>query len=420
MPDVPQTALGVGLITRLRTPNKGNEALSSECIRALECDPRVERVVLVPRVPPYMLKFDTAAARAARSFMEAVDRWTAQALRMEAAAPGPAEALPHNVVLDERDKRRGHPVDRFKKMIGLRSRVAKLGRHDDDYGRRLRLVRECGNLVLNAAGEFWERADDIPFRHLLDLHFAKAVGCRTAIINHTFSLVDPAVLDLAAIVYNELDYISVRDETSRDAVAALGVDPARISIASDLVFLTEPEPAEQSGNVVALCPNTALRRSLHEDWGALIGALQARNIDCRLCSNDFPVDGKFLDQLSNRYGLPIVGRGLGYRAYSGLLGTFGAVVSGRLHTGVLAIVAGTPLIPVEGLTFKITAAMAEIGNPFPAVNFDDPRWLDLTVSSIEKALDPGGRMREATADVAARQKALAGASVAELVTAIAR
>ena len=381
-------------ITRLNTANKGNEALSCEWIRLLRSH-LTGGVSLAPRTPDHLLPFTVdslgAAERAPavfRGWADAiVDDWAK-------APPPPAPPEPARVVLDERFEPEDSPIKKLKRLLKLRVRFAAIGGFKAGYGRRLSAFAEAGCVILNPAGEFWTTATDIPLRHLLDIYVAKRIGCRTAIVNHTFELVEPRLLEVVKVAYGAMDLISVREETSKKRLTDLGIDPEKILIAPDFVFMTEPTAAERApggGARIALCPNSAYLKNPAEEWSKLAGALLSQGHEVALVTNDFPIDHDTLDRLSERFDLPKLGAGLSYRDYSALLGGFDAVVSSRLHTCVMALTAGTPVVPVEGLDFKITAAMAAAGVPIAAVRPGDGDWVADVAGSIATILkDPAG------------------------------
>ncbi|QIK79262.1 polysaccharide pyruvyl transferase family protein [Sphingomonas piscis] len=95
------------------------------------------------------------------------------------------------------------------------------------------------------------------------------------------------------------------------------------------------------------------------------------------------------------------------KAYAGFLGTFDAVVSSRLHTGVLALTASTPVVPIEGLQFKITAAMTAAGVPLAAVRPGDPGWVDNVLRSLDSILaDPAAARAWAGAAVRRQRESI--------------
>jgi polysaccharide pyruvyl transferase WcaK-like protein len=143
---------------------------------------------------------------------------------------------------------------------------------------------------------------------------------------------------------------------------------------------------EEERPTVALCPNSAYLVDAAEEWSKLAKALIARGCRVSLVTNDFPTDRATLAMLAAQFDLPIKGAGLSYTDYAALLGTFDAVISSRLHTGVMALTAGTPVIPVEGLDFKITAAMSAAGVPIPAVRPGDRAWVPTVMRSLEHIL----------------------------------
>ena len=400
---------GVVFITRLRTGNKGNEALSGEWIKLLRRHLPAGKFALLPRVPDHLLQFQVAMLGGPGEAQGRFRKWADEAIEAWAAAPPePAAPIAAELVLDEGDEPKETPVHKLKRLLKIRARMARAGRYRRDYAARLSAFSRAGCVILNPAGEFWTTATDIPLRHLLDIYIAKRIGCRTAIVNHTFELVEPALLEVAKLVYQAVEMISVREETSKKRLTDLGVSPDKIVVAPDVVFMTEPTSALAPGpngrRGVAICPNSAYLKNPEEEWGRLVQALIDRDYSVTLVTNDFPIDRPTLDALAKRFGLAQLGAGLSYRDYAGVLGGFDAVVSSRLHTCVMALAAGTPVIPVEGLDFKITAAMDAAGVPIPAVRPGDGDWIESVLRSLDEVFRDRVAASQWTREVVARQR----------------
>ena len=399
---------GVAFITRLKTGNKGNEALSGEWLRLLQSHLPSGGLRIAPRVPDHLLQFNLDALRNPAQAPDLFRGWAERTIRDWAAAPPePAPSLPPSIVLDERHRVDDTWLTSLKQRLNIRSRLARLGTFRREYGSRLSAFSDAGCVILNPAGEFWSTARDIPLRHLLDIYIAKRLGCRTAIVNHTFELAEPILLEVAKLVYGSMDLISVREEQSKRRLTDLGIDADKILVAPDLVFMTDPVPLakQASGSPhIAICPNSAYLANAADEWGHLVGKLLEKGWKVSLVTNDFPIDRATLDRLSTSFRLPQLGEGMSYRQYSGLLGTFDAVVSSRLHSCVMGLTGGAPVVPIEGLQFKITAAMAAAGVPVPAVRPSTAGWQDSAMASIESVLSDPGKARGWVRAVVERQR----------------
>ncbi|QIK79263.1 polysaccharide pyruvyl transferase family protein [Sphingomonas piscis] len=264
---------------------------------------------IAPRVPNHLTLYELSALGPPDQAAARFEQWAEQIVADWSANRPPASRFGVTMpVLDETEIARPGPLFKVRRKLGIRSRLAHAGRYRSDYRNRLSAFQEAGCVILNPAGEFWISATDIPMRHLLDIYVAKKLGCLTAIVNHTFELVEPSLLQVVKHVYSAMDVISVREESSKARLTSLGIDPDLITVAPDVVFMTEPAPSDAhpaSGRArVAICPNTAYLDQAEDVWSDLIQALLDREYDLTLVTNDFPTDRPALDRLRERFGLP--------------------------------------------------------------------------------------------------------------------
>jgi hypothetical protein len=70
-----------------------------------------------------------------------------------------------------------------------------------------------------------------------------------------------------------------------------------------------------------------------------------------------------------------------------------------MHTGVLAMLGGAPVVAVEGASFKITGLFQELGLSMPVIRPASPGWVDAVVAQTTSAR----QQREvATREIAAK------------------
>jgi polysaccharide pyruvyl transferase WcaK-like protein len=101
------------------------------------------------------------------------------------------------------------------------------------------------------------------------------------------------------------------------------------------------------------------------------------------------------------------GRDLDYAGYAALLGSFDIVISSRLHTCVLALCAGTYVIPVETGTFKLSGFFSQIGLPDAAIPLNVSGWGDQILARLAAYRDdPSPLESQLAARDAAREELL--------------
>jgi len=391
------TSSEILLITRVRTINKGNQALSSAWVAMLQRAFPDAGLRLMERRPHHLLQYTLRRFASARDPIREFEAVTTKLARL---APGPSfvapvRAEPH-VVLDEKVARQPH-FAALRQRLNLRRWAARAGRYKVQYQQRLAACQRARLVVLNPAGEFFPEDPNPALYHLLDLYVAHKLGQPTAIVNHTLDVKDPTLRRLIPHIYRSLELVGFRDEKSVDAFRAMGGDTRNVLVTPDLA-LTIPRPtapAPRTGKIaVALHSPAASWSNRTSSWMDLIVALERKGFDISLISNELPSDQAFFDAVMQRARVRVEGAKLEYDRYCELLGSYDFIVSSRMHTSILAMVAGTPVIPVEASSFKITGLFQELGFATPVIQPSSAGWTDQVVDSALRMRD----QRAAAAD----------------------
>lgn len=404
------------LITRVRTLNKGNQALSAAWLSMLQRAFPNSPVRVLERRPRHLLQFTLRQLARERDPVEAFERLSSE---LATLAPGPgaigAPGMRTQILLDETIA----PPARFVKVrqrINLRGRLAALGWYSDEYRRRLAACQRARLVVVNPAGEFFPREPDAAFYHLLDAHVARTLGRPTAIVNHTMDITDPTLRRIIPVIYRTLDLVGFRDEKSVKAFREMGGDPANVVVTPDLALTIDPARSasvrKQTIGVAINVPEASAGGYLSR-WSEVIEALRCQGFRVVLISNEMPADLPFYERLAQQFpGLGVEGAKLDHERYGELLSTFDAVVTSRMHTGILAMTAGTPVVPVEGSSFKITGLFRELGFSEPVIRPGAGPWSTEVVSRV---VDVSSHRAEASADVLQRITAVRERIVSGLV-----
>jgi polysaccharide pyruvyl transferase WcaK-like protein len=366
------------LITRLVTLNKGNQALSVAWLKMLERAFPTASIRALERRPRHLLQFTLRELSNLRDPFEAFDEIATKLARL---APGPSVAgtAPRNphIRLDETV---APPVKllKLRQRLNLRGRLAQIGRYRKAYERRLSAMQRAKLVVVNPAGEFFPREPGAAFYHLLDAHGAQKLGVATAVVNHTMDITDPTLRKLIPTIYKTLDLVGFRDAKSIAAFREMGGKLDNVLVTPDLALTIErggDADARRSGTVaVAINVPEATAGGYLQDWHDVVAGLIANGSRVVLVSNEVPADMPFYTELARRHGVQIEGAGLDYDRYARLLGSFDCVVTSRMHTGVLAMIGGTPVVPVEGSSFKITGLFQELGLTTPVIRPGVTAW----------------------------------------------
>jgi polysaccharide pyruvyl transferase WcaK-like protein len=390
------------LITRVRTHNKGNQALSSAWLAMLSRAFPAARVRAMERRPAHLLQFTLEEFAAERDPFRRFDAVTS---RLAGLAPGAdyiaAPSPVQKIQLDE-----ANPKERafaaLRQRLNLRRWAARAGRYRDDYRRRLAACQRAQLVVVNPAGEFFPDDPAPALYHLLDVFVAHKLGRPAAIVNHTMDIADPTLRKLIPRIYRELALVGFRDDKSVAAFREMGGDLDNVLVTPDLALMTDlPARHAPQRNRVAIAVHApaASWSDRSAVWLDVIVGLRAQGFDVVLVSNEMPADQEFFAMVKQRAAVDVAGAGLEYDRYCELLGTFDFVVSSRMHTSILAMVAGTPVIPVEGPSFKISGLFAELGFTAPVIQSSAPGW---TAQVIEAAVRMRNGRDAYASDVAAK------------------
>lgn len=403
------------LITRIRTLNKGNQALSDAWLAMLERAFPATPIRILERRPRHLLQYTLRQFARERDPVAAFD---ALAERLARLAPGPdVIGAPGRtrILLDETISPPARMVA-LRQRLNLRGRLAGAGFYAEDYRRRLSACQRARLVVVNPAGEFFPREPQAAFYHLLDAHVARKLGRPTAIVNHTMDITDPTLRRIIPMVYRTLDLVGFRDEKSVTAFREMGGDLSNVLVTADLALTLDAIAGNRRrpGTVaVAINVPEAAANKYLDQWTGVIAGLQQAGLQVSLVSNELPADQPFYTQLQERFpGLAVEGAGLDHGTYAQLLAGFDSVVTSRMHTGILAMVAGTPVIPIEGSSFKITGLFRELGFEQPVIRPGAAGWQALVVA---RTTEVNGQRDAAAKDVVMKVNVMREQIIALLV-----
>lgn len=397
----------IALVTRTLTRNQGNVALSRAWQAILERHFPDSEVTLFERIPPRLKRYTLAQFAAARDPVAAFD---AAARTLRPGTPWLARAFTGDTIrLDRRSAAR--IPSRLREKLNLRSRLAHLGLYDADFSGRQALLSQCDLMVMNAAGEFLPRLTDTPLQYLLDLRAAQLLGLKTAFVNTSFEIIDPLVCKLAVHVLDKADLVAFRDHASEARYRQAG-GRCTVHIVPDAAMLIDSIqlPKPPTGRVaISLSARLSDGKLVQEQWRNLALQLRDNGLEPVFISNEWQTDEPVFQPWLVRDGFAAEGKGLDVPAYIDMLAGFDAVISARLHTCVLAMLAGTPVIPVEIETSKISGFFEQLDLPDRPLSTDHG-WIDVATrravncacSKQRTALIQQSALTRAQADLAAQ------------------
>jgi polysaccharide pyruvyl transferase WcaK-like protein len=387
----------ITLMTRITTPNAGNEALSIELIKFFRRElPDVE-FRAIDRYPIYLAHYKLRTVQAALNKLDLLDQHADFLIKHTEAQPTRelASSADESLIrLVQPSKEHPSVISSMKRLLGFRRNLARVGLIGwSELSRAVGTVAQSDVLVWNPAGELHTTGSpDEVFRLLLMVRLAQRLGKRTVIVNHSLEISDALLRELVSYVYGHADFVIVRDSRSYREALNLGISKHRLREAPDIVFLTANNPPTES--TIQLPDSAPIGLSLNgveanigtDEWDILLSSLARLSRPLVFVSNAIHRDRVFAKKLQRRYQMKIIERQPSYTELQSIYSNFAALISSRLHSSILAIIRGTPVISIEPSVFKLTAVLEQMCYPYETEDPRRPGWADRVVSKVEHAL----------------------------------
>ncbi len=392
----------IAVITRLSTQNAGNEALSRELIRMLDAHPNSE-VRAIDRYPVYfehmMLdRLGRSKAEICTAFDKLADSLVAKANgRSSVLAPIAAESLVH---LNESARELPGTIKKLKRAIGYRRNLAALGLiGQEETSQILNTVAWSDLVVWNPAGEFHPTGNPHQtFRILLLMRVAQKLGKKTAIINHSLEVADDRLQIVVEHVYRKTDFIAVREVPSREKVLELGVDPAKAHVVPDLVFLASTYQIDKTTDLdikpgaIGFSINGLEAFKGKNEWDSLFEKLKSFERQFVYVSNAANHDLEVFHDMARKHGGLVIDRQPNYYDLRTVFSRVDVLISSRLHSSILSLCEGTPVVTIEPSVFKLTGIFAALQYPIPTKNLNTEGWSDQVADAVKQILADKARI----------------------------
>lgn len=391
-------------ITRMKPNNAGNTALSSEALRLFQ-EFGYDSLRAFDRYPRYIESFDAPPADTPRDKAIAMfQEDAAKIAKKYSNDPGTAllpEAGPDDVVQVTGLNRQPSVLRQVKKAIALRKRLAGAGLIGDQELQSVLHTLKWANLIIwNPAGEFHPTGSvDQNYRLLLLMAVGQSMGAKLAFVNHSLEIDHAALSHIVSHMYSGASSVIIRDQKSYDFALSLGVPADRLNIAPDLVFLCAGRQSEiiPPENVpegsIGLAVNALEAHKGGNDWDQLMEGLVATGRPLVYVSNAVRRDHGLAEKLAAQYGGLVFDRQPTYQELLTIFGRMDALISSRLHSSILSLCVGVPVVTIEPSVFKLTEVMRGSGFPIQTKQLGTPGWAQAVLDDINAILadKPGYR-----------------------------
>lgn len=382
------------LITKLKTTNIGNQALSDELVKLYQ---RSGGLFHVAGRPQGLFGFSLEKLAKYKSPVKEFERWADSLVKLLKESGGakfePAaryvELLSFNDFKVRNDSLFQAVKNIFRKFIHTERVFART------YRLRFELVKAAEIVVYSGAGEVGD--NNIFLRQLLELRIAQKLGKETYAINQSVEVVKQPMMDICAHVYGKMNGIFVRGDISRAGMIKMGIGENIIKCCPDSAFLSPP-PTEELREAMKARYNltlpavginaTKVLRDMN-GWDKIIRTLKGLGYAVYFVSNDPFGDREMGETIGNNFQVPAILDFNPYNEYAALLANFNFVISCRLHTNELSLTAGTPIVPIEGSHFKTKEVFELVGYPVSVVNAGDAAWSEKIIKSVHAMHEDG-------------------------------
>ncbi|MBL1209496.1 polysaccharide pyruvyl transferase family protein [Geminocystis sp. GBBB08] len=393
----PNSALSrslVTVVTRLKTTNIGNEALSSELISLIKNKFPNYKICPLERAPRFLDQYySTMLSKDLATALKQFEYWAQFiAKKISFISPITLDKDFSSSVTLIRKNRTPSWKPFIEKKLHLRALKSRLGLYDDEMLKRLAIYQFSTLTILNPGGEFQPKSIESALKILLELRVAQILGSKVGIVNFSYEIEDEFISMFFIKIISQFDFIRVRDSLSLQNLVSRGLDKNTASVIGDLVFLTEPESQDISNsltqkfnitpNTVAVVINTVLGTSSINDWARIINFLKEKYNDVALISNEISSDFPILQSISRLTPTRIISEQFSYRTYAALLRNFDLVVSSRLHTMILSMLVNTTVVPIEPLNSRMKGQMEDIKYPIPVTSVFETDWTSQVIEII--------------------------------------
>jgi len=378
------------LITKLKTSNIGNEALSHEIIRLFK-DTAKDAIINVNGRPFGLDGYLPARLLKVSDPIQEFENWTDSIVKKIKSEPDvPFQANDGKVILYHQTN--DFKADKWKsKLRPIKRFINSLLVYSKEYKKRASILKGADWLVYSGAGEVTDgyRKDfndaHVFLRQMIEIRVAQKMGINTAAVNQSIFVNLPLSQQIIAHVYKNMKKIVIRGTSSRDCLIKYGVPANIIEMAPDSAINTFFENAGKTSkdkNTIGLNFSNHVKIT-DDEMGKIINYFHSIGKKVVYCTNEPIGDYAIIERLKKKFNVPLLEGHTNYKEYAQKLSEFDFVVSARVHTNMLSMVSHTTVIPIEGNDFRLQELLEGFQYPLMPVKSQQDGWVDVLIDNIE-------------------------------------
>lgn len=372
----------VFLVTKLKTTNLGNQALSMELIKLFEESIGKENLYVAGR-PLGLFGYSIDALKNAIDPKTLFESWADSVVRKYKPQSSPRNVFVSKVNSFKLTENKSLAFEKFKEIFRpIKRKFDKLFLFNKQYVKRLDGISGADYFIYSGAGEVSD--NHVFLRQLLEIRIAQKLGVKTGAVNQSVVVKHDAFKKIVHLVYGNMHHIVVRGEISKATVVSFGVDANKISIAPDTAIKTTCNLSGIKKNGKVGINITPFIKYEWKDVERVIGKLKSYNRDLVFITNEPMGDVPVIEKFKNDYKIDVLPESSDYREFAKKIAPFEYLIGARLHTNVISLAVNVPVIAIEGLVWKTKELFEQFEYPLPSVNVEEPGWADSIINSIEK------------------------------------
>ena len=403
--------LTITVITKLVTPNAGNQAISTETLRLL-VEKHPDALIYAYWQESGLEKYTLARLqKGGPDPVVTLDKWVDDILKKSTSGNRgkPAEGKSIRPVYQPSEKNQDYleavklntsipPMSRriYNKAVQIARRpLDSMTVYRNYYRGWLDVFKQSDWVLYSPAGAVINICADDRVRDLLALRIAQRLGARIAAINQSVEVTIPLLIKLIGQVYRTFDRIIVRDPESIQHLVNALVPEDKIILVPDAAYLSRPSSGKNEKNRISERENISAgtvgiavqprhNGIGYSDWGKVIDMLRDKGKNVLFISHEYYTDLPAGRALNARYGLPMLSRQYNYDEYIAMLSKLEIVISERYHTCVFSALAGVPFIPINvWKQHKMHGIVRSLEYPVPPLDNSSPDWIDTLREKVE-------------------------------------
>ncbi len=372
----------VFLVTKLKTTNLGNQALSMELIKLFEENIGKENLYVGGR-PLGLFGYSIDALKTSPDPVKLFESWADAVVKKYkpmASASNAFSPKVNNFKLTEVNSLKFENVKIF--LRPFKRMLNKFFLFNKQYVKRLNAINASDYFIYSGAGEASD--NHVFLRQMLELRIAQKLGKKTGAVNQSVVVKNEAFKKIVNLVYGNMNHIVVRGAISKATIVSFGVDERKVFIAPDTAIKTTGDLSDVKKNGMVAINFTPFIKFEWKDVETIINKVRSYNKDLVFVTNEPVGDIPIIEKFKSDYNINVLEESTGYVEFAEKIAAFDYVIGARLHANVMALAVNVPVIAIEGLVWKTKELFDQFEYPLPSVNVNEAGWVNSVLDSIEK------------------------------------